>query len=69
MKKQEDRHLYNNILKWYRSDLSTAGLPPGDYRVMVIVYDRETIKKVAGTDLVSGRTGDIFPILAFTIEA
>ena len=69
MKKQEDNHLYNNILKWYRSDLSTAGLPPGDYRVVVIVYDRETIKKVAGTDLVSGRTGDIFPILAFTIEA
>ena len=63
-----DRHLYEeDILKWYEAELSTDGLPPGDYRVMVIVYDRETNKKVHGIDLNSGASTDIFPILTFTI--
>ena len=64
---QVDRHLYDDILKWYAVEFSTAELSPGDYRVMVIVYDRETIKKVSGNDLTSGRKDDIFPILNFTV--
>ena len=68
--RQEDRHLYEeDILKWYEAELSTDGLPPGDYRVMVIVYDRATNKKVHGIDLNSGQSTDIFPILTFTIES
>ena len=70
MGRQTDRHLYEeDILKWYEAELSTDGLPPGDYRVMVIVYDRETNKKVHGIDLNSGASTDIFPILTFTIES
>ncbi len=66
--RQIDRHLHEeDVLKWYAAELSTDGLPPGDYRVMVIVYDRETNKKVSGTDLTSGQSTDIFPILTFAI--
>ena len=64
-----DRHLYDDILKWYAVELSTAGLPSGDYQVVVILYDRLTNAKVSGTDLASGETGTIFPILKFQIEA
>ena len=64
--RQEDRHLYE-LPPWDVIELSTEGLPPGDYRVMVIVYDRETNKKVSGTDLTSGQSTDIFPILTFAI--
>ena len=68
--RQTDRHLYEeDILKWYEAELPTDGLPPGDYRVMVIVYDRATNKKVHGIDLNSGQSTDIFPILTFTIES
>ena len=64
-----DRHLYNNVLKWYEAEISTADLPPGEYRVMVIVYDRQTVKKVYGIDMPSGRSDDNFPIIEFTVEA
>ena len=63
-----DRHLYDDVLKWYVVDLSTEDLPPGDYRAMVILYDRDTIKKVKGTDLTAGHTSDIFSVLTFTID-
>lgn len=66
---QNDRHLYDDILKWDESELSTARLAPGDYRVVVIVYDRETVKKVRGTDSVTGLTGEMFPILHFSVES
>ena len=67
--RQIDRHLYEeDILKWYAAELSTKGLPPGDYRVIVVVYDRETNKKVSGTDLVTGESANIFSIQTFTIE-
>ena len=63
-----DRHLYDDVLKWYVVDLSTEDLPPGDYRAMVILYDRDTIKKVKGTELTAGHTSDIFSVLTFTID-
>lgn len=64
---QIDRHLSDNILKWYAAGLPTDHLPPADYRAVVIVYDRNSMSKVAGTDLVSGETGMILPILHFTV--
>ena len=67
--RQVDSHLYSDILKWYREELPTADLPPGDYHVMVIVYDRDSTKKVTGTDLRNGRSDGIFPILTFTVGA
>ncbi len=65
---QIDRHLSDNILKWYAAELPTDHLPPGDYRAVVIVYDRYSKSKVIGMDLTSGETAAILPILHFTIE-
>lgn len=64
-----DRHLYHSVLKWYVVELPTTDLAPGDYRVVVIVYDRHhASSKVTGTDLATGETGTILPIFSFTIE-
>ena len=66
--RQIDRHLYDDILKWHVAELPTDGLPPGDYRVMVIVYNRATGKKVSGADLTSGESGTMMPITVFSIS-
>lgn len=63
-----DRHLYDNILKWYVAELSTSGLLPGDYRVVVIVYDRESGAKISGADLANGEVAKILPIGEFEVE-
>ena len=65
--RQEDRHLYE-LPPWDVIDLSTEGLPPGDYRLMMILYHRITGEKVSGLDLASGEAENILPLLAFTIE-
>ena len=66
--RQIDRHLYDDLLPWNVIELSTTGLPPGDYRLMMILYHRGTNEKANGLDLTSGETGNLLPILAFTIE-
>ena len=63
-----DRYLFDDILKWYVAELSTAALPPGDYRVVVIVYDSVSGQKVSGADLTSGEVGTILPIHSFSIK-
>ena len=69
MQRQFDRHLYASVLKWHIADISTEGLAPGDYRAVIIVYDRYSAStKVNGIDLVSGEAGTILPLLHFTIE-
>ena len=64
-----DRHLYNDVLKWYEVELPTADLGPGAYRVVVIVYDRyRPSAKVTGIDQGTGEVGTILPIMEFTVE-
>ncbi len=65
--RQEDRHLYE-LPPWDVIELSTADLPPGDYRLMMILYHRDSGEKVSGADLTTGETVKILPILSFTIE-
>ena len=65
---QIDEHLYSDIVKWYELEMSTAHIPPGDYRLLVIVYDRYTGKRVFGTDLISGEYGEHLPLLTFTVD-
>lgn len=62
-----DRHLYDDILKWHVAEVSTAGLPPGDYQAVVILYDRESGAKVAGAAFSTGEAGLMPPILEFTV--
>ena len=64
--RQEDRHLYE-MPPWDVIELSTEGLPPGDYRLMIILYHRDTGEKVSGADLTSGESANILPIATFTI--
>ena len=69
MRQAPDRHLYDDVLKWYSVVLSTAELPAGDYRVVVIVYDRHhSSAKVSGVDQTSGELGTIMPIYHFTVD-
>ena len=64
-----DRHLYHDVLKWYVVEMTTADLPPGDYRAVVILYDRyQSSAKVNGTDATTGEVGTILPVLHFTID-
>lgn len=64
-----DRHLYDDVLKWYIVELPTAELAPGVYRVVAIVYDRHHASaKVVGTDLTTGEAGTILPLFTFTVE-
>lgn len=66
---QIDRHLYDDILKWFSAEMSTEDLPPGDYRLVAILYQRESREKVRGADLLSGWQDVIFPIMSFTVAA
>ncbi len=66
---QNDRHLDAELLKWVDIDLSTANLAAGDYRVFVIVYERQTMLKVSGLDVATGQTANMFPIYQFSIES
>ena len=66
--RQEDSHLYE-LLPWDVIDLSTAGLPSGDYRLMMILYHRDTGEKVSGAGSTTGEATKIWPILEFTIES
>lgn len=62
-----DRHLHDDVLKWYVAEISTAGLPAGAYRVVAILYDRHSKAKVAGVDQSTGESGNILPILEFSV--
>lgn len=66
---QEDRHLYDDILPWYRIAIPLVDLPAGNYRLVVIVYQREAGDKVNGTDLTSGESNTILTLNSFTITA
>ena len=74
--RQIDRRLYDNwlpwdalLLPWNVLELSTEGLPPGDYQLMLILYNRDSGEKMSGLDLTSGEAGNILPLLSFTIES
>ena len=67
--RQADRHLYDDILKWHVEEMTTDGLSPGGYHVVVILYDRYSKAKVGGADLISGLSAKIHPIMQFEIEA
>ena len=66
--RQEDRHLYE-LPPWDVIEFSTEGLTPGDYRLMMILYHRDTGEKISGADSTTGETAKIWPILEFTIES
>ena len=66
--RQHDQNLHDNLLKWSVIELSTAGLPPGEYRLMIVLYHSQNGERVGGVDLSSSESGMILPILSFTVE-
>ena len=66
--RQIDRHLYNNIVPWSVIELSTAELSEGDYRLMLILYHRDTGARANGVDEINGESAGILPILSFSID-
>ena len=66
--RQTDVHLYDDMPPWDIMELSTAGLSPGDYHLVMIVYYRDSGEKVSGFDLATGETAAILPVLEFTVE-
>ncbi len=62
-----DRHLYDDILKWHEVEMSTAGLPPGDYQAVIILYDRFSKAKAIGREHTTGETGAMQTILNFSV--
>ena len=66
--RQIDRHLYDNLVPWNVVELPAVDLPAGDYRLMLILYHRDTGGKVNGVDEVYGESAGILPILSFSID-
>ncbi|MDE2952073.1 MAG: glycosyltransferase family 39 protein [Chloroflexota bacterium] len=67
--RQTDHHLYSGLVPWSVIELSTANLPPDDYRLALILYNRENGSKVPGLDERSGESAGILPVLRFSIAA
>ena len=65
--RQVDRHLYDKIAPWNVIELSTVDLPAGDYRLMLILYERDSLDKVYGLTLPSGDSTNMQTLLAFAI--
>ncbi len=68
-RRQSDHHLYSGLVPWSVIELSTEDLSPGDYRLALILYNRENGSKVHGGDEFSGESAGILPIYPFSIAA
>lgn len=65
---QRDFYLHQFRRKWNTIELPAAGIAPGEYRLVVILYNTASGKKVSGIDLATGEADAIFPIFTFTVE-
>ncbi len=67
--RQVDRHLYDKLVPWSVIELPTDELAPREYRLMLVLYDRKTGKRVNGSDPSSDESAEILPLLAFSVPA
>ena len=65
---QVDRHLSDNLLPWNVLELPTTDLPAGEYRLMLILYHRDSGEKVLGKDFQSGATEKFIEVLAIEVQ-
>ena len=65
--RQVDRHLYDNIVPWSAQVVSTAGLSNGNYRLLLVVYNRHTGAKLGGVDQTTGETGGFQTLLLLSV--
>ncbi len=57
--RQTDRHLNDKIVPWSVINMSTDDLPSDSYQLVLILYHREHLAKVAGIDLRSATASKI----------
>ena len=67
--RQLDRHLYDNLLPWSVIEFSTVELPAGEYRLMLVLYHRDTGETIAGFDSFGSESSDIIPLLTIEIQS
>ena len=67
--RQLDRHFYDDLVPWNVTELSTDGLPEGDYTLVLILYDRESGAKASAVDSVSGDASSIISLFTFKVAA
>ena len=68
--RQIDKHLHDSsVLPWSRIEMSTAGLAPGKYKLVLIIYRNDTGAKIYYIDPVSGQESGFLPILEFTVSS
>ena len=65
---QVDRHLSDSLLPWNVLELPTTDLPVGEYRLMLILYHRDSGEKVVGKDFQSGATEKFIEVLAIEVQ-
>ena len=66
--RQLDRHLNDRIVPWRVFDLSTEDLPSGAYRLMLVLYRRDSGKRIRGLEWPSGRAEYMLPLMEFTMN-
>ncbi len=67
--RQIDRHLNDRVLPWRVIELSAAELPAGEYRLMLVLYHRDTGETIAGFDSLGSESSDIIPLLTIEIQS
>ena len=63
--RQIDRHLNQDTIPWHVLELSTDDFPAGEYRLMLVLYRRDTGERIQGLDLTSTEQEKILPLLSF----
>ena len=67
--RQIDRHMYDSLLPWNVIELSTTDLPAGEYRLMLVLYRRDTGETIGGVENADSISSDIIPLLTFEIPS
>ena len=68
--RQIDRHLYDKLLPWNVIEMfTTADLPAGEYRLMLVLYRRDTGETIGGVENADSMSSDIIPLLTFEIPS
>ncbi len=67
--RQIDRHLYDKLLPWNVIEITTTDLPTGEYRLMLVLYRRDTGETIGGVENADSISSDIIPLLTFEIPS
>ena len=65
--RQIDRHLYNNIVPWNVTELSTVDLPEGEYDLILVLYRRDSGERIQGLEVASEEVAKFFSLRGFII--